>query len=183
MELLSPSDVVTGQFYDVPCVGYEDYQSTSQGIKKLFRIVPVLLPDHIDKVEDGLKSLPRHYHIDFRFQKEQSKNDGFCQPRLENECVNAVFTSHVTEKPFYQKMEALNEEKISSLQNVGFVARYQETYPEEKAVKGICPHQGAALLKCGTCPMHGLKWKPETGEYKYKPPFKLKIMPDGPFID
>lgn len=173
--LESPKDVIPGQLYDVPCVEYELNQPF--GIQP----IPIILPGHADDNDTCLNKLANHYHLDFRFI---DRNFWLKASGATDTDTNAILDPYNDKTPYYAHLRALKTRAISAKAFLWFVNRWQNRYPNQKIKDGICPHQGTKITNpCGTCPAHGLAWNLETGEYKYKTPFFLQLMPDGPLVE
>ena len=173
--LESPKNVIVGQIYKVPCIEQEINETI--GIQP----IPIMLPAHSDDNDSCLNKLPNHYHVDFRFIDRDYwlKETGATDPQS-----NAIIDINNEFIPFYSKKIALLSRIISTKSFIWFVNRWQNRYPNQKIKGDICPHQGTRITNaCGTCPAHGLAWNLETGDYKYKAPFFLQLMPDGPLVE
>lgn len=158
--MLSPSNVVAGRPYDVPCV------KVLSG-----HVIPILLPSHTDGMDHCLTPVPEHYHIDFRFC--EAGDFGI-------RTINAWRADECSE-PFFKKMKAIRK-AMNSLDIVGesaffFVNRWYLRHKHLRANDGRCPHRGVQLVNsCGTCPAHGLQWNLRTGALaSYKLPFFLEL--------
>ena len=153
----SPKNVVVGETYDVPCVKIDSV------------IIPVVLPAHTDGAEHCLQETPKHYHVDHRFTYLSHQIIGY-------DSCGDVFNHRMVGLKGYN--ETLGEFKQVAFH---FVNRWHRTHSELTAKDGICPHKGVRITnRCGTCPAHGLIWDLKTEKLKYKPPFYIQLMPDGP---
>ena len=164
----SPVDVKRNHYYDVPCVKANNR-----------RVMPVLLPSHVDGRVDCINETPEHYHIDFRFC-ELAHTDGY-----------AAWLKHGCSPVFIKRMKALRE-SFDSLSFTGesaffFINRWYRRSGGQKLVGRRCPHKGLQVVNaCGRCPGHGLVWDLKTGQLVFELPFFLELAneeranPDNP---
>lgn len=153
--MLSPVDVIVGQEYDVPCVKTKEHV-----------IVPVLLPHHIDNGKNCLIDVGDHYHIDFRFAREDILGQ-------RNNAVLVDYSSSI----FMKNMIAIKSTFTSIESAFFFVNRWYKKNAYSRLHERRCPHQGTQVVNsCGTCPAHGLKWNLKSGRLAdFKLPFYLEL--------
>jgi len=165
MKIESPSNIIVGQDYLVPCI---------RG--NFNKLIPVILPSHSDGKEHCLFEAPKHYHIDFRF--------------IDNFTINAIYDTG--QKVFYHKFKAIHDymDSFSFVEESAFffINRWYRKNKDSQLSNGFCAHKRAKVTNaCGTCPAHGLKWDfSDGGLAKYSLPFYIMIteneiiLPENP---
>lgn len=152
----SPSHVVVGQKYMVPCM------LLNNGIW-----LPILFPAHEDGSDFCFNKVAKHYHIDRRFSNDEL---GF-----------SAWLSHTSEVIELKEKVCIKQfAKSYDTQRDGnpvwpfAIVKMHETFQDYELKGRTCPHKGLKITNdCGTCPGHGLVWNLETKKLKYKLPFSL----------
>ena len=173
-----------GRYYLRPCI-----RASWPMLHLKVRWVPVLGPPHDDAEIIGFK--PRHYHVDFRFLPADLRRRVSVPKSVHSAHQMPLHWIRPTghDQPIQlgePRLADLPRERWYQLRRLRFNSHYPD-YPRREAawldklhqayrgdrLRGedlICPHRGASLSGIYpdpdgfvTCPLHGLRFHPETG--------------------
>lgn len=161
---------IIGEFYKVPCVEWMYF-----GRKDWW---PVIGPRHNDERIIGFAY--DHYHVDYRFLNRSQR--AFLDMPLTYARPHAVFTSPLAPMrfsevpveapsavPTLKRRKCSGEYPVYPHKDAPWKRKLEEAYECASMKAGVCPHQGVSLSGLQivdgvvTCPLHGLRWKVDTG--------------------